>query len=347
LEWLKAEAGVERAMASRRSIGPWLSVASAVLVLAALLWFGDVGSVLDAVARLPIGRLLAALGLVTVAYALRFAKWHLLVRRLGLPVRPRRSLQVFLSGLMMSVTPAKLGELWKSVLLTQDGIPAARSLPAVAIERLVDFAAIALLAALGIALVWGYWWLVPVAVLGVAAVVAFLRWRTLWTRLIAWLGRRRRLERPARFLGLVAEGAHGILAPSTLIPALALGLSAWGLEGLALWAILDGLGADASWPIAIAAFCAGTMAGVVSLLPGGLGTTEAGMVGILVARGVAHDVAVAATLLGRACTLGYGALVGVLSSLLWPAAAKDGGIVDAQRPGEALEAALDGPDGGQ
>lgn len=329
-------------MAARR-YGPWLSVASAALVLAALLWFGDVGSVLDAMAHLPLGHLAIALGLVTVAYALRFLKWHLLVLRLGLRVGPRRSLQVFLSGLMMSVTPAKLGELWKSVLLAQDGIPVARSLPAVFVERLVDFSAIALLAALGIALVWGLWWVVPVAVLGIAAIAVVLRWRSLWTRLVAWLGRRRRLERPARFLGLVAEGAHSILAPRTLLPALALGLTAWALEGVALWAILEGLGADASWAVAIAAFCAGTLAGVVSLLPGGLGTTEAGMVGLLVARGIAHDVAVAATLLARACTLGYGALVGALASLLWPAPAKDGGVVDAQRAGEALEAALDRP----
>jgi uncharacterized protein (TIRG00374 family) len=329
-------------MAGRR-LGPWLSVASAVLVLAALLWFGDVGSVADALARLPLDRLALALGLVTVAYGLRFLKWHLLVLRLGLVVGPRRSLQVFLSGLMMSVTPAKVGELWKSVLLAQDGIPVARSLPAVVVERLVDFAAIALLAALGIALVWGLWWVLPIAVLGVVAIVVVLRWRSLWTRLVAWLGRRRRLERPAKFLGLVAEGAHGILAPRTILPALLLGLTAWGLEGLALWAILEGLGADASWAISIAAFCAGTLAGVVSLLPGGLGTTEAGMVGLLVARGVAQDVAVAATLLARACTLGYGALVGALSGLFWPAPAKDGGVVDAERAGEALEAALDGP----
>ncbi|HJQ93862.1 MAG TPA: hypothetical protein VJ874_06220, partial [Candidatus Thermoplasmatota archaeon] len=65
-------------MPSRHRFGTWLSVASAVAVLAALLWFGDVGSVLDALAGLPPSRLALALVLVTVAYALRFGKWHLL-----------------------------------------------------------------------------------------------------------------------------------------------------------------------------------------------------------------------------------------------------------------------------
>lgn len=296
----------------------WLTAAAAVLVLLALLWFGDAPSVAAALASLSPAAIAMALGLVTVAYGLRFAKWHLLVRRLGLPTGPRRSLQVFLSGLMMVVTPAKVGEVWKSVLLQQDGIPMARSLPAVAVERLVDFAAIALLAAAGLALVWDQLWVFPLVAVAVVAGVVVLRWEALWGRLAGFLERHPRLAKPGRFLRTAAEGARVLLRPGTFGLALAFGLLAWGLEGLALGIILNGLGAAVPWATAVAAFCAGTLAGVVSLLPGGLGTTEAGMVGLLVAEGVGHEAAVAATLLGRACTLGYGALLGALASLFWP-----------------------------
>lgn len=300
----------------------WLTAAAAVAVLVALLWFGDAPAVARAVADLSAGAVAGALGLVTVAYALRFAKWHLLVRRLGLPTGPRRSLQVFLSGLMMVVTPAKVGEVWKSVLLQQDGVPIARSLPAVAVERFVDLAAVALLAGAGLALLWQQAWVFPVAVAAVVASVLVLRWERLWGRLAGWLERRPRLARAGRFLRTAAGGAKTLLGPGTLGLALLFGLLAWGLEGLALGVILHGLGATVPWETAVAAFCAGTLAGVVSLLPGGLGTTEAGMVGLLVAQGVGHEAAVAATLLGRACTLGYGALLGAAASLVWPVAGR-------------------------
>jgi uncharacterized protein (TIRG00374 family) len=297
----------------------WLTGAAAVLVLAALLWFGDAPAVVGALSALSPASIAAALGLVTVAYGLRFAKWRLLVRRLGLPVGPRRSLQVFLSGLMMAVTPAKVGEVWKSVLLQQDGIPVARSLPAVAVERVVDLAAVALLAAAGLAFVWHQAWVLPAAAVAVLAGVLALRWEAAWGRLAGLLERRRRLAAAGRFLRTAAGGARVLLGPGTLGLALAFGLLAWGLEGLALGVLLQGLGAAVPWATAVAAFCAGTLAGVVSLLPGGLGTTEAGMVGLLVAQGVGHEAAVAATLLGRACTLGYGAALGAVASLLWPA----------------------------
>jgi uncharacterized membrane protein YbhN (UPF0104 family) len=293
-----------------------LTAAAAVAILAALLWFGDAGAVLHDLAALSPGVVAAALGLVTVAYALRFAKWHLLVRRLGLPTGPRRSLQVFLSGLMMAVTPAKVGEVWKSVLLQQDGVPVARSLPAVAVERFADLAAVALLAGAGLALVWRQPWVLPLALAAVLAGVAVLRWEALWGRLAGRIGRF------GAFLRTAAGGAKSLLGPGTFGAALLLGVAAWGLEGLALGVLLQGLGAPVPWPTAVAAFSAGTLAGVVSLLPGGLGTTEAGMVGLLVAQGVGHEAAVAATLLGRACTLGYGALLGAVASLVWPVQAR-------------------------
>jgi uncharacterized membrane protein YbhN (UPF0104 family) len=326
----------------------WLTAAAAVAVLAALLLFGDAGQVAGALARLSPSALALAVVLVTVAYGLRFAKWHLLVRRLGIPTPPGRSLQVFLSGLMMVVTPAKLGELWKSVLLQQDGVPVSRSLPAVAVERLVDMAAIALLASAGLAVLWGQAWLVPLAAAAVLAGVAVLRWRALWGRLAGFLERRRRLAPAGRFLRTAAGGARDLLGAGTLGLALPIGLAAWTLEGLALGALLAGLGWPVPWATAVTAFCAGSLAGVLSLLPGGLGTAEAGMLGILVAEGVGHEAAVAGTLLARACTLGYGALLGAGASLLWPAAAgsaapHDRRVVDAQRPGDALQPPLEGP----
>lgn len=339
-------------MADRRRIGAWVSVVAAVLVLVGLLWFGDLDGVLRLLRGVSPWSVLAALGLVTVAYALRFGKWHLFVRTLRLPVGAMRSLQVFLAGLMMVVTPAKVGEVWKSVLLTGDGIPFARSIPAVAMERLLDLLAVSLLAVAGLALLAGAPWAAVVVLVAAVAFVAALRWSRFWHGALDRLARVRILARTADFLRTAYDGATQLLKPRPLAIGGAVGLVAWALEGAALWVLLRGLGAEVALPTAIAAFCLGTLAGVASLLPGGFGTTEAGMVALLVAQGVPSDVAVAATLLARVCTLGYGAAIGALASLAWPrtspaeasagSAAQDGGVMDPQGAGDALEQPLDG-----
>jgi uncharacterized protein (TIRG00374 family) len=338
-------------MADRRSIAIWLSIVASVLVLAGLLLFGNVRGVLGAMAGLSAWRVVMVLLVVTFAYGLRFVKWHLLAKTLGLPIGPVRSVQAFLSGLMMVVTPAKLGELWKSVLLVTDGIPVSRSLPAVVLERVLDFAAVCILGGIGLAVLTGQTWGIWVVLAFFAAVLGALRWRGLWHRIFAWMATRPRLAKAARFGVATYDGAQVLLTPRPLILALSLALTAWALEGIVLGLLVEGLGVHVDLASAVGAFCLGTMAGVASFLPGGLGPTEAGMVALLLLAGVPSDKAVAATILVRVCTLGYGALVGAVASLVWSKpygvapslAAQDGGVMDAERARDTLEHAFDRP----
>jgi hypothetical protein len=71
----------------------------------------------------------AALGLATLNYLLRFLKWEYYLARLGIRgVEKLDSLLVFLSGFVLTVTPGKVGEVFKSAVLAQThGVPAART----------------------------------------------------------------------------------------------------------------------------------------------------------------------------------------------------------------------------
>jgi uncharacterized membrane protein YbhN (UPF0104 family) len=293
-------------------------VAVAAVVLAVALWRADPRAAAGAMADLPPGHAAGVVGMVLLAYALRFGKWHLFLRRLGTGVRPGRSLAVFAAGLLMVVTPAKVGEVWKALALREaDGVPMPRGLAAVAMERLTDLIAVVSLALLVVATWANGAVLAAAAVAAFAAGLAVLRWRTLWLGLLDRLDARRPGGKAAGFLRAVYQDTHGLLAPAPLTAGAALGLVAWLLEGLALAVLLDGLGvaADPLWAAGV--FALGTLAGVLSVLPGGLGTAEAGMVGLLVAGGVPAATALAATVLVRLLTLGLGALLGGAAYLAW------------------------------
>lgn len=292
--------------------------AVAVVVLAVALWRSDPRAAARELARVPPLQGALVLGLVLGGYALRFAKWHLFLRRLGTQVPVGRSAAIFTSGLLMVVTPAKVGEVWKAVALKEtDGIPVARGLGAVALERLTDLVAIAALALLGAAALGLAPWLAAGAMLAFLAGVLVLRWRRPWLALLARLEARRPGSRPVAFLHALYLDTSSLLAASTLGIGAALGLVAWALEGLALWVILEALGVDASAVWAIGVFAAGSIAGGLSVLPGGVGTAEAGMVALLVAGGVPASTAFAATVLVRVMTLGFGAALGGVCYAVW------------------------------
>jgi uncharacterized protein (TIRG00374 family) len=106
-----------------------------------------------------------------------------------------------------------------------------------------------------------------------------------------------------------------ILLVSTIIS-----FVSWGFECIAFYYVLTGLGVEGSMLLlqqATFIFAASTLFGLVSFLPGGLGTSEVTSAGLLIALvDVSASVAAAATIIIRFCTLWFGVGLGVVA-LLW------------------------------
>lgn len=258
-----------------------------------------------------------ALGLASFNYGLRFLKWQYYLARLEIRgVSPVDSLLVFLSGFVLTVTPGKLGEVFKSAVLQQThGVSAARTAPIVVAERLTDVVAIVLLVLLGSL---GFDGGLPWAAAGAAAVACgliMILWRAPLEVAIAWMERRPGVwQRLAPRLREAGESLRLLASPPALIWPTLLSLVGWGAEGIALWWILEGFGAEVSLPLAVFFYATATLAGALIPVPGGLGVAE----GLLQSQfiqlgGVAPGPATASMLLIRLATLWWAVVVGFVA----------------------------------
>lgn len=301
----------------------WGRRAVVVTLLAALLYAAfalatDVRALREAMESFAWWTLGAAVGLVLVGYALRAARWNLYLRVLGHPVPFALGTKVFLSGFAMGVTPGKVGEVVKAYYLREArGTPYAVSIPAVFAERVNDLLAVALLLGLGLLVVPSFGLPLGILVVGAVAVgVLVLRSERLARLALGALGRVPRATPLAQTLGEMHANLRPLLTGRLLALATGLGLGGWALEAFAMVLLAQGLGVDLSWGACAFVFAAGSMAGVLSFLPGGLGVTEGGMVVLLLALGVAVAPATALTLLIRLATLWLGVVVGVVAIVL-------------------------------
>lgn len=258
-----------------------------------------------------------ALGLASFNYGLRFLKWQYYLARLEIRgVRAVDSLLIFLSGFVLTVTPGKLGEVFKSAVLQQThGVSAARTAPIVVAERLTDVVAIVVLVLLGSL---GFACGLPWAAAGAAAVTCgliLILWRAPLEIAIAWMERRAGVwQRLAPRLREAGESLRLLASPATLIWPTLLSLVGWGAEGVALWWILLGFGAEVSLPLAVFFYATATLAGALIPVPGGLGVAE----GLLQSQfvqlgGVAPGPATASMLLIRLATLWWAVVVGFVA----------------------------------
>src|SRR5690606_21676695 len=121
----------------------------------------------------------------------RIIKWEYYLARLEIRGVPKLdSALVFLSGFVLTVTPGKVGEVFKSAVLAEThGVPAARTAPIVIADRLTDVIGVVALIAIGsMGFSGGLPWAIAASVL-VALGMVFVIWRRPGELFIAWIER--------------------------------------------------------------------------------------------------------------------------------------------------------------
>lgn len=295
--------------------------ALAVLALVGLALFADARELAAGVAAFDPALLVPVLALSLVNYALRFARWQLYLARLGSPLRWLPSLGVFLVGFVLSVTPGKAGELGKAWLVRELG--GGRALPAVSAvlaERVTDLLGVVLLVAFGALALPGGGWIAAAGVALVAAAVLLLGWRRGAHAVFARVERLPRVGGRVAALGETYDRLRDLLSPGLLAAGLALSAVAWGAEGVGFWIVVGAYAPDAGVVRAVFDYSASTLAGALSMLPGGLLAAEGSLAALLGAQGLDPAAAASATLITRAATLWFAVALG-LAALPWVLAA--------------------------
>jgi uncharacterized protein (TIRG00374 family) len=264
---------------------------------------------------------LAALGLASLNYLVRFGRWHYYLKVLGLDVPAGHSLLVFLGGFSLTVTPGKLGEVVKAFLLREShAIPATRTAPIVIAERFTDLVGLLLLACVGIFTFEAdpRFLVIGAGLIGFGLVVVSVEpIARFFLRLSAHVPLVRRVSHK---LEEAYQTTAELLRPKPLVLGVLLSVVSWFFECTAFWAVVHGfVGASVDIQAATFIYASMTVAGALSFLPGGLGVTEAGMLAMLgqLATGCNRSVAAAATFVTRLCTLWFAVLVGIVALLIF------------------------------
>ncbi len=210
-------------------------------------------------------------------YLTRFLKWEYYLARLGVRGVPKvDSLLTFLSGLVLTVTPGKVGEVFKSLVLQQThGVAVARTAPIVLAERLTDVLGIVILIVAGSAgFSGGLAWAAAGSMLVLLVLVAIGSDRFFETLMRLCMRGPASLQRLAPKIREAWESLRTLTKPSALVIPTLLSIFAWFLEGLALWVILRGFGEETPVLVACFFYATATLAGALIPVPGGLGITE-------------------------------------------------------------------------
>lgn len=297
-----------------------ISILIGLVVIVILGLVSDISAVSQSFETFQWGLLPAILGFTILNYVLRWLKWDYYLRRMdmGRGVSYTDSALMFTSGMVMAVTPGKIGEVFKSYLLKRiNNTPITASAPIVLAERLTDGLAMLLLMGLGLTLYPparpAFAAMVVLSVIG----IVILQFRPLCERILAFIARLPIGNKLAPKLSTVYDSTRRLLSWRLLLVSTVISILSWFGECVAFYYVLRALDIPPSSLLLLQAtfiFAASTLFGLVSFLPGGLGVSEASSAGLLVLLiPMAIGPATTATIIIRFCTLWFGVSLGAIA----------------------------------
>lgn len=288
-----------------------LAALLAAVVYAVLVLVADEDAVAASIARVDAGVLLLAVALGATAFAIRSLRWRLYLHRLG-ALAPPDGLP-FGRAFAMGLASGKAGQLVKAYFLRRDaGLPYTASVPATVGERIADaYGVLALLVlALALGARGGVWPAIAVGAITLAFTLALRHgYVAALAKRLPWLREHGAIVDHAQ-----AEiGAH--LTVRELAAPIVLGLVGFLFEGLLLQALAErGLGVALPFSTCILLIALVDVAAMLTLVPGGFGVAEGGLVVALRLEGLSIADAAALTLLFRASTLWLGFALDALAA---------------------------------
>ncbi len=309
---------------SRPTLSGWRFRALLLIVLlsaAGYLVFSIWGGwqeVVAAIARVGIIGIAIALSLSLVNYGVRFVRWQKFLALLGHRVHAPESLRIYIAGFGLTILPGKAGETIRSVFLKHHGVPYPQSLAAFFSEQLSNLISMLLLTSIGL---WVYPPAKPLALILAVLILAGLviLQQTRWLQRLKTIAHDKLPARPTHFVTSAVEivlHSGRCFSLPMLLYGIALGLIAWGAEGMAFYYIMHVLGSNISLQTALFIYSFSMLVGALSFLPGGLGGTEATMVALLMLNSIGQPEAVAATVLIRLATLWFAVGLGIIALTL-------------------------------
>ncbi|AWH16367.1 lysylphosphatidylglycerol synthetase family protein [Stenotrophomonas sp. ZAC14D2_NAIMI4_7] len=300
--------------ARRGRAGLWVAATAAAYL--AVLWYLDRDrNILSQLAD-HASTLLLCSALVVASYLFRYQRWRAVLAEQRL--RPHswgRGALAYLAGFAFTASPGKAGELLRIRYFGWQGIPASATLATFIFERAQDLLVITALAIGAAHLIPAFGALAAI----ILAVVLALALLGCWPPLARTAHRciehlpGAQLRRLGHFLVSGASALGPLLRVRLLLHASLHGFAAWLLTAAAFALLCHAMGIALPWPLALGIYPLAMLVGALSFVPGGVGTTEAAIVLMLGAAGVAVDTALTVAIGIRTVSLWLAVVVGMIA----------------------------------
>ena len=309
-----------------------------VLILVVMLWFVGIDQVIDALKMAKLEFIALAVAMQVFTYYLYTLRWKILNGLVDINVGIKKLLPMILVGLAVNnITPSGRGggePVRAYILSREENYPMEETFATVVADRALDtfpFVVLAILTIIGMTLSFSFdLWLLLLMILAVIVIVAILILLIYMSvnpgfgkRVDGWIiGLVRRFYK--KNSDELEEKIHGVISgfqdtmkmvisnKKVLYYALPLSFVIWIFEIVRVYFVFLAFGAVVSPVVIGEVFILACLAGMIPLLPGGLGAVDGIMIIFYSAAGITASISAAATVIERLISFWMTTILGMV-----------------------------------
>lgn len=297
----------------------------AIAIFAAWFWLSNPAKMLESIAGANVVFVASAAALTLASISLKAFRWQTLLKGIKIRIPFSLAFSSFISATSISLlTPGRMGEPVRGLILKKkNGTNFSETLPLIITERVLDLIVALSFAIAGIFIMGSalsaeiQFFLKFSAVVSTAAlaiVLAALFSEKFGRKLVAIFLKIPKTAKLKPKIEHVAESFYVSsrkIKPAAIIPVFALTILTWVIEGAILFFAVKSIGFDMDLVAAVEIISLTQIIGLVSSLPGGLGSVETVLTLLILPFLIALPAASAATIIYRFASLWVGMAIGV------------------------------------
>jgi uncharacterized protein (TIRG00374 family) len=254
------------------------------------------------------------LSLVFLSWFIRYVRWYTLLVYLEKKTPFFKGFVCYLSGFAFTASPGKVGELSRVILYKKLSVSPQNVVTCFFTERLIDLLVVLLLSS-GVFLTSREFVLIPLLIIGlVVSIVLVIYNETVWkisTKLLSTV-KYRKMFMLIDFISSVRSEIKLISRHSLLCYSALLGAISWSLIAFAFFEACHLFSIEINHAFIFGIYPLAMLIGALSFIPGGIGSTEAAIVYMLVGQSYTLATAVSIAVFIRLCTLWCAIWVGLI-----------------------------------
>lgn len=285
-----------------------------IIIYSIFLFFSDLEKTSATLMSIDMRYLIGGIVLWLIGGFLRVLRWHYFVKNITNKIPIIRSSLYFLSGFAFILSPARVGEMLRSPLIKRDyDIPISKTAPIVIVERFYDLLAVTIIIAVGLLFTGVDKTIIIIPAGFVLFTLLIIKNKRISKKLLTKFSKMKLLKKVIPSIDDSLETIYDLLKPKYFTVGTFVSLGFAILEVTGVYFFVVGLAGEMNYQDLVVLFHAINFASAVTMIPGGIGILEGGLIGLLILHNIEYETAFAVTVLVRIVSTGMFTCIGLFA----------------------------------